>query len=75
MDIDIAQAAPHELAVFNEPQDLFISGFLGHGQSLKKREDFFPVIDLTASQLTDYERMGGYLATAKQVFEVGMAGF
>ncbi len=31
-------------------------------------------MDMTASQLTDNERMGGYLATAQQTFQVGVAG-
>ena len=63
----------HQLIVFNKIKDFLQRDTRGHGESLKKGEDFISVLYVTARQFTDYERMTNDLGIQKEFLKMPAA--
>ena len=73
MDIDIAQADPHQAMILHELHHFFVCRHKSSGKGLEKGEDFFPVAKVAAGKLSDDERMTSYLAFFEKRHEMRIA--
>src|SRR5260221_11783319 len=69
MDVDVSEPLAHQLVTFDEVEGLLISGHGTGRQHREQVEDFAPLCQLTASELTDHKRMDQDLAAVECLHE------
>ena len=66
MHIDQADASAVQVVALNEEENLVIASLVHTGKCMEKRDDFFPISQIAACDLANYERVSTALFSIQQ---------
>ncbi len=70
MDGYVTKSLAHQAVLLDELQDLLVFCLGCQGKKLQKQEDFLHVLEITAGQLADDERVAQHFTLTQQPFQV-----
>lgn len=73
MHINVSETMSGQPMIFDEPHHLFMLRLSGEGERLKQGEDFRPVLEMSAREFADDERVADRVAVRQQALKPGLS--